>query len=52
MEESEEKLSKEDILISGLKMIAISSPMDYETLAKETLEKVGIDTSDPKNLRP
>jgi hypothetical protein len=41
-----------EMLIVGMKRIITGSPMDYEEIAKECLEKVGIDTKDPNNLKP
>jgi hypothetical protein len=40
-----------EMLIIGMKKIVIGSPMDYEEIAKECLEQVGVNTKDPKNFR-
>ena len=40
-----------ELLVRCMKRIVIGSPMDYEEIAKECLEQVGIDTTDKNNFR-
>lgn len=40
-----------EVLIRGMKRIIIGSPMDYEEIAKQCLEEVGIDTKDKNNFK-
>lgn len=40
-----------NLLVVGMKRIVTGSPMDYEEIAKECLEQIGINTKDPKNFK-
>lgn len=40
-----------EMLTRGMKRIIIGSPMDYEEIAKQCLEELGIDTKDKNNFK-
>ena len=40
-----------EMLTRGMKKIVIGSPMDYEEIAKQCLEQLGIDTKNKNNFK-